>query len=244
MPWAVGHTPSLDIACSTLKVGQRDRWERALTAIHADPRKRSCMYNGGRPGSGSLALEDDGVALRQLGWTQFKFRIDRWFVWESTYYNNFQGGRGETNVLQVAQTFGGTSETPSPELGMTGWNYTNGDGVLFYPGTDTLFPQDSFELPGPLASLRLKHWRRGLQDHDYLTMAERVDPQRTREIVKKLIPKVLWENDIQNPLDPTYVHCPISWSTDPDAWEAARAELAAIITQAERPSTSPPRRSP
>ena len=235
MPWAVGRTPSLDIACSTLKVGQKDRWERALAAIHADPRKRSCLYNGGRPATGSLALDDDGVAMRQLGWTQFKFRIDRWFIWESTYYNNFQGGRGETNVLQTAQTFGGTMETPSPELGVTGWNYTNGDGVLFYPGTDTLFPQDSFELPGPLASLRLKHWRRGLQDHDYLTMAESVDPKRTRDIVNKLIPKVLWENDIQNPLDPTYVHCPISWSTDPDAWERARAELAAIITRASVP---------
>src|SRR5262249_30716186 len=37
--------------------------------------------------------------------------------------------------------------------------------------------------------------------------------------------------------DPTYVHTDISWSTNPDDWEAARAQLAAIID----PVVAPPR---
>ncbi|MEE8385977.1 MAG: hypothetical protein V3S01_08670, partial [Dehalococcoidia bacterium] len=101
--------------------------------------------------------------------------------------------------------------------------------VLFYPGTDTLYPDDSYGVQGPFASLRLKHWRRGIQDADYLAMAAEIDPQRVQEIVDEMVPTVLWEYGVTDPEDPTYVRTDISWSTDPDDWEAARAELADII---------------
>ena len=39
----------------------------------------------------------------------------------------------------------------------------------------------------------------------------------------------MWQYGLDNPADPTYVHSDISWSTDPDDWEAARAQLADII---------------
>jgi hypothetical protein len=114
-------------------------------------------------------------------------------------------------------------------LGETGWNYLNGDGVLFYPGTDTRFPEDNYGVSGPFASLRLKHWRRGIQDVDYLTMAAAANSTRTAQLVDKMIPRVLWEVGVTDPSDPTWVLSDISWSTDPDVWEAARAELADII---------------
>jgi hypothetical protein len=114
-------------------------------------------------------------------------------------------------------------------LGETGWNYLNGDGVLLYPGTDTRYPADSYDVMGPFASLRLKHWRRGIQDVDYLTLAAAINPTRTAEIVNEMVPKVLWEYGVEDPEDPTWVLTDISWSTDPDDWETARAELADII---------------
>jgi hypothetical protein len=40
---------------------------------------------------------------------------------------------------------------------------------------------------------------------------------------------VLWENDVSDPADPTWVKAPISWSNNPDDWEAARRRLADII---------------
>src|SRR5205814_2116024 len=135
-----------------------------------DARKRFYMYNAHRPASGSTATDDDGVALRELAWGQYKKHVNRWFFWESTYYNNYQGGMGETNVYQKAQTFGSKNSVDAI-LGETGWNYANGDGVLFYPGTDMVYPTDSYGVQGPFASLRLKDWRRGLQDVDYLTLA-------------------------------------------------------------------------
>ena len=60
-------------------------------------------------------------------------------------------------------------------------------------------------------------------------MAAAVDPVRTAEILQSVIPQVLWEYGVEDPEDPTWVLTDISWSTDPDIWEAARAELADII---------------
>ena len=231
LPKAVKRTPSLDIPTSTIRVGIPDQWQEARKKHLKDPKHQFYMYNGSRPASGSLAIEDDGVALRELAWGQYKMNIDRWFVWEGTYYDNYHGGLGETNVFRIAQTCCGNDGVDAVH-GETGKGYSNGDGVLFYPGTDKAFPEESYGLAGPIASLRLKHWRRGLQDHDYLTMAANSDPQRVQEIIRKMIPKVLWEVGVSDPSDPTWVRTDISWPIDPDQWEAARKELADIIEKA------------
>ena len=228
LPHAATNTPSLDIPTSWMGVGLTDVWQNAVDSHVTSSDKRFYMYNSNRPGSGSFAVEDDGVALRELAWGQFKKGIDRWFYWESTYYNNDQGNTGQTNLFQQAHTFGDLDEVDSV-LGETGWNYLNGDGVLLYPGTDTRYPADSYGVHGPFSSLRLKHWRRGIQDVDYLTLAATINPARTTEIVNSIIPKILWEVGVTDPEDPSWVLADISWPTDPDVWEAARAELADII---------------
>ena len=46
-----------------------------------------------------------------------------------------------------------------------------------------------------------------------------------------MVPSVVWEVGVDNVKDATYVRADISWPTDPDVWEAARAELAQIIAQ-------------
>jgi hypothetical protein len=218
---------SVDIVASWFQVGSTAAWQTAVDKLRADD-KQLYLYNAYRPASGTFAIEDDGTALRELAWGQYKKSVDRWFFWSATYYNNYQGGRGATNVYQSAQTFGGLPK-PDPVLGMTAWNYSNGDGVLLYPGTDAVFPSDSYGLAGPIASLRLKYWRRGIQDVDYLTLAAKMNPQAVAALVQKMVPKVLWENDVSDPADPTWVKAPISWSNNPDDWEAARRRLADII---------------
>ena len=227
-PEAIANTPALDIPTSWFNVGITSEWQNAIDSYESNPDKRIFFYNSNRPGSGSFATEDDGVALRQLAWGQYKMGIDRWFYWESTYYNNFQGNTGQTNVFQRAHTFGNLDGFDNV-LGETGWNYLNGDGILFYPGTDTRYPEDSYNVQGPFASLRLKQWRRGIQDVNYLTMAAKIDPLRVKQIVDTVVPVILWEYGVSDPNDPTWVLTDISWSTDPDDWEAARAELADII---------------
>jgi len=232
LPVAAANVPSLDIPASWASFGVTTEWGEAVDQYNSDPDKLFYLYNSNRPATGSFAIEDEGVALRQLTWTQFKMGIDRWFYWEGTYYSNYQcyedSEEAQTNVFKQAQTYG-CLEDIDDSLGETGWNYLNGDGVLFYPGTDTRFPNESYGVMGPFASLRLKHWRRGIQDADYLAMAAQIDPERTEQIVQEMIPVVLWEVGVTELEDPTYVYADISWPTDPDVWEAARRELADIL---------------
>ena len=233
LPTAELKTPSLDVPTSGAPMGVTAVWQAAADRYTANPDRWFYIYNGSRPMTGSWATEDDGVSPRTLAWAQYKKKIDRWFVWESTYYTNFQcygyaDPRAFTDLYHQAQTFG-CYDHDDASTGRAGWNYTNGDGVLFYPGTDTRYPADSYGVMGPFASLRLKQWRRGIQDVDYLALAVAINPARVAEIVDDIIPKVMWEYGVDNPDDPTYVRTDISWSTDPDVWEAARAELADII---------------
>lgn len=225
---AVAHTPSLDVVATTMYVGDTAKYDAALAKLRTTAGRRFYTYNGHRPASGSFSTEDDGTALRELPWGQYKKGIDRWFFWESTYYTDFQNGRGPNDLFHDAETFG-PKPALDPVLGMSGGNASNGDGVLFYPGTDKAFPADSYGLKGPIASLRLKHWRRGIQDVDYLTLAAARDAVRTKAIVDKMVPKAMWEYGVSDPADPTWVRAAISWPRSPDAWEAARRELAQVI---------------
>jgi hypothetical protein len=225
----INQTPSLDIPCAANYHATTSEVSAAAQQLLADPDKHLCQYNGLRPYTGSFSTEDDGVALRVTAWSQFKKKVDfNWFYWASTYYDNYQGGMGQTNVFNSAFTFGAISGQDSV-AGETGWNYSNGDGVLFYPGTDKIYPTESYGIDGPIASLRLKHWRRGIQDGDYLTLAAAINPAAVNKIVARMMPKALWEYGVDEPSDPSYVRTDISWSTDPDEWETARAELANII---------------
>jgi hypothetical protein len=198
----------------------------ADAVLGAEPTRRIFAYNGQRPGAGSVATEDDGVALREQPWGQYKKKIDRWFWWEATYYDDNQAGLGKVDLFTSANTFG--SATSDPNYGTTGG--ANGNGVLVYPGTDMLFPSSSYGIAGPIASLRLKHWRRGLEDVDYLALAAAKDPSAVSALVNKMVPSVLWEQQCHDPAnDCSYTYAPASWSDNPDDWEAARAALAHII---------------
>ncbi|MCB0329347.1 MAG: DUF4091 domain-containing protein [Bdellovibrionales bacterium] len=231
LPDAQHHVPGLDIAATQAgAAGILDEWMEAASYFRDHPEKELYYYNGVRPRSGTLLTEDDGVSPRMIPLVVERMALDGWFYWESTYYNNYQGGTGETNVFEQAQTFGGNS-ADNGELGRNGWNYSNGDGVLFYPGTDTVFPEESLGLPGPIASIRLKLLRRGMLDAAYVKLAEEKDPKATADILRTLLPKVLWEMGVSDQEDPTWLRSDISWSNDPEVWEDARKKLAKIITR-------------
>jgi Domain of unknown function (DUF4091)/Family of unknown function (DUF6067) len=184
------------------------------------PGRRLWAYNDGRPATASSEIEDDGIAFRQIAWAQYKKHIQRWFYW----YVNLDFPK---DWFQTPVTWGSV-QFYNPILGEFGNNgKSNGNGLLVYPGTDLYNPTDSYGVDGPFASLRLKEWRRGIQDVDYLTLAAQVDPTATQAIVNSVIPMVLWEYPTT---DPSYYIGPISWSSDPDIWEAARAQLAQIIS--------------
>ena len=207
--------------------------QAAIDALLAQsPARKPYYYNGARPGAGSMATEDDGVAMREAPWGQYKKRLARYFIWEGTYFDDYQQGRGKYDVFSSAETFGPDAKHmhDSHSYGLIGGAMSNGNGVLFYPGTDVLYPSNSYGLTGPIVSLRLKHWRRGVQDVDYLALAHAIDPAAVDAIVQKIVPRVLWEVQCYTPKeDCSYSYEPASWSSNPDDWEAARAQLAHII---------------
>lgn len=234
---AYEHTPLLSIPTSTTGFGITRRWKKAANH-YRDSRDHSFfLYNGFRPGSGTVVIEDDGIAMRQLGWTQFKTGAARWFVWEGTYYKNQEGGAIQTKLFSTAHTFGPPGGR-DPSLGDTGYNYNNGDGVLFYPGTDLKHLDESYGVPAPFASLRLKHWRRGLQDYEYLKLAARADLRSTAVLIQAMVPRVMWEVPVDDENDPTWARTGISWSTDPNDWNAAIDELTRIILSPQKAGTA------
>ena len=76
----------------------------------------------------------------------------------------------------------------------------NGEGVLYYPGTDA-------GIEGPVASIRLKALRDGLEDYEYLVLAGEAGAEKAAALAPS------WTK----------------WESDPAKLAAAREELAKII---------------
>ena len=227
MPAGTGSCPNGESTCDNTAINQ------AVTDLYKQtPGDKFWVYNDGRPATGSSMTEDDGIAMRVLGWTQFKMKADRWFYW---YVNP----DGTQDFYQNAVTFGSADHIDAAN-GWAGYGMSNGNGLLVYPGTDLFNPSDSYGVDGPVASLRLKQWRRGLQDGDYLTLAASVNPDAVKSIVDRVLPQTLWEYTANTP--DSYTGGGPSWSSDPDTWEEARAELAGIISaacEASNPALAP-----
>jgi hypothetical protein len=178
--------------------------------------KKLWIYNAVRPHSGSFAIDDVGVSPRVNPWVQHKYKIERWFIWESTYYNDFQGSRGQIDVF----------ENPLNFTNRHG-DRVNGDGLLIYPGTDLRFPAHNYGFAGPLPSIRLKNWRRGIQDVGYLKALEGAGrSDLVQAALTKLIPSVLDDRGRQQA---------VSWPEDGDVWLEERRKLADALPKGPQP---------
>ena len=194
-----------------------------ISTLQAKPNHEAWMYNYNHPGTGTSNTEDDGISMRTFGWIQHKMGISHWFYW----YANIDSQ--SVDLLAQACTWGcGTGSDPI--WGQNSYaNFTNGNGNLVYPGTDNNPGHISYGVNGPFGSLRLKEWRRGIEDGDYLAIAKQINPNAVQEVVQTVMPKALWENAAPGG-DVSYFYGPISWSSNPDVWESGRAQLAQIIT--------------
>lgn len=116
------------------------------------------LYNGTRPAFGALSIIDtDGADARINPWIAWKYRIDFYFLWHVNYF--FQGDRKINPWIDNYRLYGDRIQ----------W----GAGTLIYPGEDKEFPASDLGIPAPLPSIRMKIWRRGMQDYEYLWLADR-----------------------------------------------------------------------
>ena len=208
---------SVDIWCTQAGWYPRDHVQEA--EARGD---RVWLYAGHRPETPADMIDEYGIALRLKPWIGHRCNIPRWFTWESTHWfpnENEQPNDQPKNVFVEPVTF-----DPGEASGRG-----NGDGTLFYPGQDQVFPDQDRGYPGPLASIRLKMYRRGVQDVEYMWLAEQAGhSEEVTAMLSELLPAVMWEAG-EYP----------SWSNRNAVYERARRQLAGLIT-AEPPAPAAP----
>ncbi len=206
-------------------------YRRAKATQAREAGKEQWIYNGARPFTGSFVIDDRGVSPRVNAWIQYKFDIERWFYWEATYYDDFQGKRGAVDVMAEGINF---SNRHGDRM--------NGDGLLIYPGRDHLFPDSDAGFDGPLASIRLKNWRRGIEDVEYLVMARAAGfDDEVDALLDTMVPQAL---------DQMRAGAAVSWPEDAATWRQARRYLFELLRDGhsdlrveKRPGNGPPRRA-
>jgi hypothetical protein len=152
---------------------QRPRYDEWLKG----PRRRlwfyqSCMSQG--CGYGTNAPENQG----DTGWPSYmvdrsaaKNRAMQWVA----FLQRVQGELYYETALKLPEAW-------SDLFDFNG----NGDGTLFYPGTPAAVGGAS---PVPVASIRLKQIRQGMQDYEWLKLvSEAGDPAMAHQVARSLIP--------------------------------------------------------
>lgn len=141
------------------------------------------IYNGQRPRSGPLMLDASPVDLRVNGWIGSTFEIERWFYWESTFWNDINsGGHGPIDPFASADTFHNA-----------GGDTALGDGLLVYPARQLSFPAHSIGKDSVIPSIRLKNLRRGVQDAGYLALVASQNARLAESIAYSIVPRALGE---------------------------------------------------
>src|SRR5699024_6568022 len=98
----------------------------------------------------SYAIDDDLVGSRLLSWMQKDNNVQGALYQNTTLFQKYNGNEYESRDVW---------EDPMALPG------TNGDGYVMYPG-------EKYNIKGPIGTLRLEAIRDGMEDYEYLWMAE------------------------------------------------------------------------
>jgi uncharacterized protein (TIGR03382 family) len=199
---------------SAIAGSQRSRYDGFLTSGNRKElwMYQSCMSHGcggtvniGSPseadhyftGWPSYMIDSSAVRNRAMEWISFLENATGELYWESAFAFT-RGQNAWTNQ----------------------WDFSgNGDGTLFYPGTPARI---GGETNIPVASIRLKMIREGMEDYEYLhALAAAGDPEMARRIARQLFPTAY------------------STEVDPAALMAAREAIASRILQLTGKSLPP-----
>ena len=165
---------------------------------------RIWTYNGG-PDGASVITDTYGLACRSWAWTAWRYNIECWFLWDCTYWVDKHNLKGQemrqADLWNDPLTF---DQRRNPTVKWPDWG--NGDGTFFYPGYEK-------GIDGPISSFRMKAFRRGMQDYEYLYMLKGMGKE---EVADK----------IANSLN-------FKTNKDPQKWYEARMKLAGEILRSQ-----------
>ncbi|HEX8789346.1 MAG TPA: glycoside hydrolase domain-containing protein [Polyangiaceae bacterium] len=191
-------------------------WDPAQVKEARDQGKQVWEYNGSLPRTGTFLLDADAVSPRVNGWLQAIYGIPRWFYWDAAHWSD----QHETEPVDPYEDPEGFHNDDG--------DWANGDGLLVYPGTQgSTFPEHSIGIQGVVPSIRLKNWRRGIEDAGYLQMARERDPGAARRVARWLVPAAFGEAATGKPP---------AWSTRGKPYFDARRALLAIALGQPQPA--------
>jgi hypothetical protein len=195
----------------------------AKAAAERGKGRRVWFYNGGRPNGPTPLIDAPATDGRAVAWAAFKHGADTYFYWHGVHWRHNRQKQGERrqNVWANPITFDNRGQPNKP---VEDQGYINGDGVLLYPGEDRIHPEEDRGLAGPVGTVQLANLRRGLQDHQYLTMARRLGLEpAVRKALEAVVPRVFSE------AGPT-----VGFAETGETFEAARRELADAIVASRK----------
>jgi glycosyl hydrolase family 123 len=178
------------------------------------------IYNGGRPAAGAIVIDAPATDPRATIWACFKHGVDNYFYWHGVHWqhNRQKVGERKQNVWVNPITFDNRGQPNKP---IADQGYINGDGVLIYPGEDKLHPEEDRGIAGPISTIQLANLRRGLQDHQYLTLARSLKLESlVNEVLQSVVPRVFSQSGPG-----------IGFSETGNDYERARYKLAQAIAK-------------
>lgn len=191
-------------------VGYVDIWCCGWTAWPGPMHERQAAdehgwtYNGGEPYAGSQVIDTSGVGPRSWAWIARRYGIECWLYWEVCYFHDIYNGCDWNDVWSDPISFDSRRATWE-----TWPDWGNGDGTWFYPG----LPRG---IAGPISSIRMKSWRRGAQDYEYMWLLDQQGKgDLANAIDTRIIPYAYGDAEGRE----------TSWSKDAAVWEEARREM-------------------
>jgi hypothetical protein len=185
--------------------------------------RRYWIYNGGRPAAGAIVIDAPATDARATMWACFKHNIDNYFFWQGVHWqhNRQKVGERKQNVWANPITFDNRGQPNKP---VRDQGYINGDGVLMYPGEEKIHPDQDRGIAGPISTIQLANLRRGLQDHQYLTIAKslKLDAVVT-EVLQTVVPRVFSDAGEA-----------VGFAETGNQFESARYKLAMAIAARQR----------
>lgn len=181
---------------------------------------RYWIYNGGRPAAGAIVIDSPATDSRATIWACFKHGVDNYFYWHGVHWqhNRQKVGERKQNVWANPITFDNRGQPNKP---VDDQGYINGDGVLMYPGEDKLHPEQDRGIAGPVSTVQLANLRRGLQDHQYLTLARKLKlDSLINEVLQSVVPHVFSDSGPA-----------VGFSEAGNDYERARYKLAQAIAK-------------
>jgi hypothetical protein len=180
--------------------------------------RRVSFYNGGRPQGPTPVIDAPATEARVVAWAAFKHDVDLYFYWHGVHWRHNRQKQGERkqNVWANPITFDNRGQPRKP---IADQGFINGDGVLMYPGQEVLHPEQDRGIAGPIGTVQLANLRRGLQDHQYLTLARRLGLEaEVGAALAQVVPRVF--SDASET---------VGFAETGETFETARLALAAAI---------------